>query len=85
MVLRKEFPDSPFHWLDQNYVICCFESRSFTKKLNIFFFFSFFLFLFFSWMGRTIVERPLREIASFLECPESAKIYDKYIKVCILR
>ena len=36
----------------------------------------------FSWMGRTIIERPLKEIADFLEEPVSAMIYDKHITVC---
>ena len=36
----------------------------------------------FSWMGRTIIERPLRVIADFLEDPASAMIYDKHIMVC---
>ena len=36
---------------------------------------------FFSWMGRTIIERPLKEIAEFLKDPTSALIYDKHITV----
>ena len=32
-------------------------------------------------MGRTIIERPLREIADFLEEPASALFYDKHIMV----
>ena len=32
-------------------------------------------------MGRTVIERPKKEIAAFLENPESACIYDKYIVV----
>ncbi|CAI8034064.1 hypothetical protein GBAR_LOCUS19214 [Geodia barretti] len=45
VVLRKEFPDSPFH----------------------------------CWMGRTIIQRPMREIADFLQDPASVPIYDKHI------
>jgi hypothetical protein len=45
VILRKEFPDTPYH----------------------------------CWMGRTIIERPLRVIADFLEDPASAMIYDKHI------
>ena len=39
------------------------------------------LLVLFSWMGRTIIERPLKEVADFLEDPASAIVYDKYITV----
>lgn len=39
------------------------------------------LLVLFSWMGRTIIERPLKEVADFLEDPASAIVYDKYIMV----
>lgn len=35
----------------------------------------------YSWMGRTVIDLPLREIAAFIAAPESALLYDKYIVV----
>jgi hypothetical protein len=32
-----------------------------------------------SWMGRTVIDFPLEEIASFIADPDSAPLYDKYI------
>lgn len=32
-------------------------------------------------MGRTIIDRPLREVAHFIQDPSSAIIYDKHIMV----
>ena len=36
-----------------------------------------------SWMGRTVVDFPLGEIASFIADPDSAPLYDKYIIVSL--
>ena len=36
-----------------------------------------------SWMGRTVIDLPLNEIADFIAKPESALIFDKYIVVSI--
>ena len=36
-----------------------------------------------SWMGRTVIDLPLNEIADFIARPESALIFDKYIVVSI--
>lgn len=35
----------------------------------------------FSWMGRTVIEFPLEEIASFIADLDTAPLYDKYISV----
>ena len=35
-------------------------------------------------MGRSVVERPMKEIADFIENPASVLIYDKHIKVCLI-
>lgn len=65
VVLKKEFPDSPYHWYE-------FPMCIHIKKTTV---------VYFSWMGRTIIERPLKEIAEFLKDPTSALIYDKHITV----
>ena len=49
--------------------------------ITIFLFWFTVLVIVFSWMGRAIIERPLREIADFLRNQESAIIYDKHITV----
>lgn len=65
VILKKEVRNSPFHWLEFTY----------TSSIGLS------IVVFFSWMGRSIVARPMREIADFLENPASPPIYDKHITV----
>ena len=36
---------------------------------------------YYSWMGRTVIDLPLMEVADFIAKPDSAVIFDKYIVV----